>query len=231
MTFLVVENEGQGSLVAESGVELHEDKRRSDLSQRDVDDFRNAMERKNENASAESRRRAETEKQILTTLTRQTIDLQPQAMFVAAAAQLDSTQAALQAAATKRSLAEMVAKFVDQIFVHEMALKGGREIQLQLKDRLLSGTRVQIVRNGNSLRVVFHAQSALQADLIAQQQGVLRAALLERMQLDDVDILTQLQDRELNGEGFGRHGKQQAEQEEDENSVGMKNPWADDGSF
>jgi flagellar hook-length control protein FliK len=93
---------------------------------------------------------------------------------------------------------------VREILVNDAAFNGKSEIHMQLKGSIFAGTQVQIIRDGDTLSVVFHTANGQSADLIRQNQEVLRNALLEeRFQLSEVQIRTQGADAD-HGQGRSR---------------------------
>ena len=85
-------------------------------------------------------------------------------------------------------LRDVIAKLVDRILVNEAGLNSGKEINFSLKDPLLSGTKVQIARNGTTLQISFTAANKAQTALIVKNQENLHGALLKHTKFNDVEI-------------------------------------------
>jgi hypothetical protein len=113
------------------------------------------------------------------------------------------------------TMVQLAKDMVREILIGEATFGGKSEIRMQLQESVLAGAEVMIVRDGESLRVVFHVADGQMANLISQNQTVLRDALLEeRFQLTDVQIAT-WQDGTAGGEqGQGRSRGQRDAYEE-----------------
>ncbi|MDR0678819.1 MAG: hypothetical protein LBF24_01025 [Puniceicoccales bacterium] len=241
-----VERTGKEQKIGESDVEQRRENR-SDPSQKDVQDFQNAMARGSfaygAIAALLGQKKGGDMRSVLAAADKRKLsdglaedgllaeNLLPAAAFVAPI-QLPLGAVEGVAVAPERSLEEVIRRLVSQILVHEAAIGQGKEVRLDLKDPLLGGSQVQILRDGGILRVVFLTKNSQQADLISQQQSLLRNALVERMKLNDVEIRSRVRGGEdglSGGGGDGRSRGQRDSREEYERNEELRNPFATKG--
>ncbi|MDR0340297.1 MAG: hypothetical protein LBH53_01915 [Puniceicoccales bacterium] len=250
-----IERTGKEQKISEGGVEQRQ-KNRSDPPQKDVQNFQNAMKRgffAFNSIVAPLRQKTEKQKkdkdapavdageELSTRPVEKTYgheedglsmeNLLPEAAFVLPI-QLPVPKVENSSPPSVKSLDEVIHRLVSQILVHETTLSQGKEVRLDLKDPLLGGSQVQILRDGDSLRVIFLTKNSQQADLISQQQGLLRSALVERMTLNNVEIRSRVRGGENNlsgGGGDGRSRGQRDSREEYERNEELRNPFASKG--
>ncbi|MDR2663934.1 MAG: hypothetical protein LBB14_00170 [Puniceicoccales bacterium] len=229
------------------GGEEQRSERQSDPSQKDVENFQSAMGRNSPFAlgaiaalvgagrdgggsvgGAVRRKRPFGEGQSSADGSPASADLLPVAAFVPPAVPLTGAAGKV-APLPPRTFREIVRQLVSHITTNGTALDQGKEVVVGLKDPLFGGSQVRISRNGNELSIIFIAQNSQQADLVSQHQGQLRAALIERIKLDEVHIRSQVRDGEGGvgaGGGEGRSRGQRNSQEEYERNEELQNPFA-----
>ena len=97
------------------------------------------------------------------------------------------------------------------------------EVRIQLKESVLQGSDVRILREGGALKVVFVASSQEAANFIAANRDSMATALSDRLPGERVDISveTQQSERERSEHGEGR-SRQQYVADDDADALDMK---------
>ncbi|MDR3317115.1 MAG: hypothetical protein LBS68_03570 [Puniceicoccales bacterium] len=121
--------------------------------------------------------------------------------------------AAPTATRVSQNFVQLATKMVNQILINDAAINKKAEIHINLKDSVLAGSQVQISRDGGTLKVAFLTPNGQMADLIQQNQGTLRNTLMNRLQLDEVDIQTQEQGRATENGGGGSGGRSRGQRD------------------
>lgn len=98
--------------------------------------------------------------------------------------------------------AKLLEKLVNQMLVAEAQGGTTQEIQLSLKDSVLAGSTIQMVRDGDELNIQFITLNEEMADLVRENVGVLREGLYEKLNLKSVrvDVHTQEEARDSSQE-------------------------------
>lgn len=98
--------------------------------------------------------------------------------------------------------AELVERLVSQLLVAEAQNSATQEIQMSLRDSILAGSTIHMVREGDSLYVQFMTLDQKMADLVRENVGVLREGLYEKLNLKSVrvDVQSQENSRDSNQE-------------------------------
>ena len=109
-----------------------------------------------------------------------------------------------------RTIAEVADKIVDRILVSDKSLSGDGEVRLMLKDSVLPGTEVRILRHAGALQIQMVTQSTDAYRLLAEKQDNLQAFLTERLNDREVRVELNFKDQGADS-GANRQGDQHSD--------------------
>jgi type III secretion system needle length determinant len=85
------------------------------------------------------------------------------------------------------SISKVAQEIADRILVSDISRGGGEEVRISLKDSVMPGTEIRIVKEGESIRVEILTTSNESHRLLSDHRGALQEALKERVS-DSVSV-------------------------------------------
>lgn len=118
----------------------------------------------------------------------------------------DSTAAA-DGAASSTNISKVAQEIADRILVSDVSRGGGEEVRISLKDSVMPGTEIRILKEGDSIRVEILTASNESHRLLSDNRGSLQDALRERVS-DSVSVEVKFGESGAREERNGRSRQQ-----------------------